>query len=122
IQQRDMGLFSLQAAVAMCSFISPLLSGPGFVRSTRDKPSSTILRAIAADSPQPTLGSSSGTSHYRFASDSRKRGRIHTFLFLESGRRPNSASPSGTLLRSGRVSGGFRRFDSRADAEWDGTA
>src|SRR6516162_2355839 len=58
-----MGLFSLQAAVAkMCLSTSRLLSGLGCVRSTRDKPSSTRLRANAADSPQLILGSSSGLS------------------------------------------------------------
>jgi hypothetical protein len=44
----------------MCSYTSRLLSGPGCVRSTRDKPSSTRLKAIAAKSPRPILGSSSG--------------------------------------------------------------
>jgi hypothetical protein len=58
-----MGLFSLQAAVAkMCSSTFPPLSGPGCVHSTRDSPSSTRLRAIAAKSPRPILGSNSGTS------------------------------------------------------------
>jgi Arm DNA-binding domain len=61
IRQRDMGLFSLRAAVAeMCSYTSRLLSGPGCVRSMRDKPSSTRLRTIAVKSPRPILGSSSG--------------------------------------------------------------
>jgi hypothetical protein len=58
-----MGLFNLLAAVAkMCSSTSRLLSGPGCVRSTRDKPSSTRLRTIEAKSPRPILGSSSGIS------------------------------------------------------------
>jgi hypothetical protein len=58
-----MGLFSLQAAVAkMCLSTSRPLSGLACVRSTKDKPSSTRLRAIAADSPRPILGSSSGIS------------------------------------------------------------
>jgi hypothetical protein len=58
-----MDLFSLQAAVAkMCSSTSRPLSGPGCVRSTRDKPSSTRLRVIAAKSPQQILGSSSSIS------------------------------------------------------------
>ena len=46
----------------MCLSTSRLLSGLGCVRSTRDKPSSTRLRANAADSPRPILGSSSGIS------------------------------------------------------------
>src|SRR5262249_10003583 len=58
-----MGLFSLQAAVAkMCLSTSRPLSGPGCVHSTTDKPSSTRLRTIEAESPRPILGSSSGTS------------------------------------------------------------
>ena len=58
-----MGLFSLQAAVAkMCLSTSRLLNGLGCVRSTRDRPSSTRLRANAADSPRLILGSSSGIS------------------------------------------------------------
>ena len=61
IRQRDMGLFSLQAAVAgTCLSTSRLLSGPVYVHSTRDKPSSTRSRAIEAKSPRLILGSSSG--------------------------------------------------------------
>jgi hypothetical protein len=41
-------------------FTSQLLSGPGFVHSTRDKPLSTRLRAIEAKSQRQTLESSSG--------------------------------------------------------------
>src|SRR5262252_7553662 len=56
-----MGLFSLLAGVAkMCSSTSRLLSGRGCAHSTRDKLSSTRLRAIAAKSPRPIFGSSSG--------------------------------------------------------------
>ena len=60
---KDMGLFNLQAGVAkMCSSTSRLLSGPGCVHSTTDKPSSTRLRAIGAKSQRPILGSSNGIS------------------------------------------------------------
>ena len=69
-----MGLFSLQAAVAkMCLSTSRLLSGPGCVRSTRDKPSSTRFRASAAKSPRPTLGSSSGIRSDRMSALCQKR-------------------------------------------------
>jgi hypothetical protein len=58
-----MGLFNLQAGVAeMCLSTSRLLSGPGCVRSMRDKPSSARSRAIAVKSPRSIFGSSSGIS------------------------------------------------------------
>jgi hypothetical protein len=42
----------------MSLFTSPPLNGPGFAHSTRDRPSSTRLRAIEAKTPRPILESS----------------------------------------------------------------
>src|SRR6516162_349005 len=60
MRQRDTGSFSLlMAAARTCSSTLQLLSGPGYVHSTRDKLSSTRSRAIGAKSPRSTSGSSS---------------------------------------------------------------
>src|ERR1700694_4817992 len=105
-----MGLFSLQAAVAkMCSSTSRPLSGPGCVRSTRDKPSSTRLRVIAAKSPQQILGSSSSISVLSVAGAAVRAISDH---YLSQNRL--QISPQ-FLLKNGTEDLRQRRFCSRRD-------